>query len=183
MKRGIWHHVICPECGNGFEVRDCHVKKSRGKYCSRHCGNKSTSRTHGHTTKTGQSRTYISWSMMRQRCENPKSQQYCDYGAVGIAVCAEWSNFNAFLADMGIRPNGKTLDRIDGTKGYFPENCRWATPRQQCQNLRTNVFYEFEGDQLIMPQIARRLKINISTLRYRVRKNWPQEKWGDATRS
>lgn len=76
--------------------------------------------------------TYRSWMAMRQRCNNPKSDNYARYGALGITVCRSWNkSFKDFLKDMGIRPEGTTLDRIENSKGYFPGNVRWATPAQQ----------------------------------------------------
>jgi hypothetical protein len=75
---------------------------------------------------------------MLSRCENPAAPNFQWYGARGITVCERWRAFANFLADMGERPSGTTLDRIDGTRGYQPGNCRWATPAEQSQNISTN---------------------------------------------
>lgn len=77
---------------------------------------------------------YTSWYAMKARCTNPKNKSYESYGARGITFCAEWKTFENFFADMGERPEGTTLDRIDGTKGYSPDNCRWATYSEQRSN-------------------------------------------------
>lgn len=75
---------------------------------------------------------------MKSRCENPKATAYERYGGAGIKVCRRWQKFENFLEDMGERPDGKTLDRINNLKGYSKENCRWATIKEQ-QNNRKNV--------------------------------------------
>ena len=80
--------------------------------------------------------TYRSWAGMLHRCHNPKAPTFMYYGARGIKVCRRWWTFANFLADMGVRPKGRTLDRIKGHLGYKPSNCRWATPKQQKNNRR-----------------------------------------------
>lgn len=79
---------------------------------------------------------YCIWSNMIQRCMNPKRLDWVRYGGSGITVCERWRTFLNFYADMGKRPAGLTLDRIDGTKGYSPENCRWATLTLQTMNQK-----------------------------------------------
>ena len=80
--------------------------------------------------------TYRSWASMIQRCTNEKRHNYAYYGGRGITVCVRWRDFDAFLADMGERPDGTTLDRIDNEGNYEPGNCEWATPKQQSNNRR-----------------------------------------------
>jgi len=78
--------------------------------------------------------TYRSWDGMKQRCLNPKATGYARYGGAGVTVCDRWLSFENFLADMGARPEGTTLDRINPTLGYEPGNCRWATRSEQNRN-------------------------------------------------
>jgi hypothetical protein len=79
---------------------------------------------------------WVSWYGMKSRCSNPKQYSFKDYGGRGITVCERWKVYANFLADMGPRPPGTTLDRIDNDKGYEKSNCRWATPKEQAQNRR-----------------------------------------------
>lgn len=90
-------------------------------------------RSHGRTDTP----TYRSWCCMKQRCGNPKDPSYGDYGGRGISVCSRWvDSFENFLADMGERPPGRSLDRADNERGYEPGNCRWATRAEQNGNCR-----------------------------------------------
>ena len=91
---------------------------------------------HGHHVNGKPSLTYRSWQNMKTRCLNPNHPRFKNWGGRGIKVCERWMDFTNFLADMGEKPEGLTLDRINNDGNYEPGNCRWATRKQQVQNRR-----------------------------------------------
>lgn len=94
---------------------------------------------HGHCVPGMASPTYRSWQSMIQRCTNPNATKYKRWGGRGIEICERWMVFANFLTDMGVRPAGMTLDRYPDKNGnYEPDNCRWATPKQQAANRNRN---------------------------------------------
>lgn len=105
------------------------------------------------------SRTYRSWVSMRRRCSAKKDTSFHRYGARGISVCERWSEYSNFLSDMGERPEGTSLDRIDGSKGYSKDNCRWATAIEQAKNTKKNVWLTHEGRTMCQADWARELGV------------------------
>ncbi len=139
------------------------------------CSARST--RHGHAKDGKISPTSKSWSEMKQRCLNINNKRYKDWGGRGIIVCKRWlESFENFLTDMGEKPKGTSLDRINNNKGYYKENCRWATPKQQSNNTRRNNMLTYKGKTYSMSQWAIVLGMKQATLNYRFRKGYSSKK-------
>ncbi len=109
--------------------------------------------THGLAARHKRHSDYGVWLHMRDRCNNPRFEDYKNYGGRGITVCERWNDFTAFLADMGPRPSPKhSIDRICNDGNYEPGNCRWATKIEQVNNTRQNHIVEFDGRTMNITQ-------------------------------
>ena len=126
--------------------------------------------THGLTLTPA----YKSWQQIKQRCLNKKNKRYKDYGGRGITICGRWLNsFENFHEDMGDKAEGLSIERIDNSKGYYKENCKWATPREQANNRQTSRIIKYNGLSLTVAQWSGKLNINERTLRGRLRNGFP----------
>lgn len=112
--------------------------------------------------------TYISWEGMRYRCYTKTNPSYKFYGGKGIEVCERWDDYNNFLEDMGEKPKGTSLDRIDFNKNYSPDNCRWATVEEQQNNRSNNNRQLVDGLTMGISQCSRAFNIPRSTLASRM---------------
>jgi hypothetical protein len=163
------------ECGNVIVVQgsaltrtDSHRSKSCGCWKKDHPSNK----THGmsHTAE------YQLWGGMVRRCTNPKCKEYKSYGGRGISVCARWLRFENFFSDMGKRPEGMSLNRIDNYGNYCKENCEWTSYSQQASNTRRNKNLTYNGKTQNIVKWAKELGLNPCTLYYRKELGWSDEK-------
>lgn len=100
---------------------------------------------HGHATLAGNTKTYECWRNMRRRCRDPRNKRFAQYGGRGITVCERWELFSNFLADMGERPAGMTIDRKDNDGNYEPGNCRWATAQEQSRHRTSTIMVCIDG--------------------------------------
>ena len=111
---------------------------------------------------------YKTWENMKARCNNPNHQSYKSYGGRGIKVCKRWDDFKKFADDMGEKPDGHTMDRIDNDADYEPDNCRWSTYEEQNNNKRNNVYVNINGDVKTVAQWCREFGVNQSSHHNRV---------------
>jgi hypothetical protein len=162
-------HCLC-FCGNERLVQAGSLKRDDG-FGSCGCAKLeiliARSTKHGHATN-GISPTYHSWAGMKARCLDPLHKHYQHYGKRGITICHQWHKFENFLVDMGEKPPGKSIDRIDNDGPYSPENCRWATPKEQARNRRNNRLLHLNGEAKTAPEWAETLSIPVATIRDRL---------------
>ncbi len=141
--------------------------------CSAHTrDNKKYNTIHG----MSETKIYRAWRSMRGRCFDKTRKGYENYGGRGIKVCDRWLDFSNFYTDMGTRPKGKTLDRIDNNGDYCPENCKWSTWKEQHANKRNMRFVEFRGVKLTVSQWSERVGLTKSCLRNRLNRGWTIER-------
>jgi len=165
-----WGHGTVPivkarcYCGNIFVTKYYYLKYGTKKSCG--CLRKATcaatgkrNKTHGQSNKTI-TPTYRTWSAMRSRCLSADDKDYHKYGARGITICDEWNSFENFYNDMGDRPKGLTIDRVDNNGNYEPGNCRWATAKEQGLNRRPTRMLEKDGMVLCMNDWHKKLKLH-----------------------
>jgi len=168
IKNRQWLYLEC-KCGQEYKRRYDSVTE-QALCCS--CASVKRATTHN---KTG-SKIYAIWNSMIQRCNNSKQAPYKDYGGRGIKICKRWHTFKNFYDDMGNPPKGTSLDRINNNKGYYPENCRWATLTEQNNNKRNTVFVKYKGKITPISILARQYNINTNVLNSRIfRYKWSIE--------
>ena len=160
-------------CGAVVTKSANHLKAGL-KSCSAACGvtdsNKQRTK-HGHAANHTVTKEYATWVSMTQRCHNPTNHAYAYYGGRGITVWDGWRDFSAFFADVGEAPSkAHTLDRIDNAQGYVPGNVRWATRKEQSNNIRSNVHIEHNGIRKTLAEWAAALNIPLPIMYRRAKK-------------
>jgi hypothetical protein len=162
------------ECGSFINVTSCDLKRSHTVSCGCHKSQSITERSVKHNLSNTD--TFNIWCTLLQRCNNPNNRLYKYYGGRGITVCEKWTTFEGFYEDMGKRPKGLSIDRIDNNKGYFKENCRWATIEQQSNNRRTNISFEYNGENRNIREWENTMGFRKGLITNRLKRGWPFEK-------
>jgi hypothetical protein len=166
-------------CGNFVVSRVAALYQGRILSCT--CLRRETTERNSFRHGATNSKEYNIWAQMLSRCNNTNCKFYKDYGGRGIRVCARWQEPNGqgfinFFSDMGTKPVACSIDRTDNDGDYCPENCRWATSKEQTRNRRGNRKITFEGKTQCVVDWAKDLGINEWTLRARLRLGWPIER-------
>lgn len=174
-----WWGLFKCTCGNEFTANIYRVKTGVTKSCG--CRKRTTGLTnnkkHGQAKDSGRTREYITWESMKQRCLNPKCKAFANYGGRGIKVCDKWQNsFESFFMDMGIKPSNASLERIDVNGDYTPENCRWASVKEQSRNKRNTRWIKAFGQTKSLPQWCEEYSMNYKTVERRILKGWNFER-------
>lgn len=159
-------------CGTERIVRRFQLKHNLSISCGCYAVEvtKKSNSTHGMTN----SPEFSTWDSMKDRCYSKGRKDKAYYHDKGIRVCDRWlgkEGFMNFYKDMGPRPKGMTIDRIDNSKGYSPENCRWATVKQQARNTSWNRIIEYQGRKYVASELAEKYGMGLDTFLWRF-KNW-----------
>lgn len=161
---------VC-DCGSETTVTGDKLRRGTTRSCG--CFRDEFSGSHTRTHGMKNTPIYGIWRAMLTRCYNKDSEGFALYGARGITVCDRWRNsFENFFADMGHRPEGKTLDRRNNLEGYSPENCRWSTIAEQSRNRRSNIFATIGGETLCVFDWCARFGTNWKTAYRRISRGW-----------
>ena len=162
-------YLVQCSCGTVREIQIKRLTSGRSKSCGCYRTHwPDCPRVHG---KCGTG-AYKSWQGMLNRCRNPNMKCFPRYGGRGIEVCERWHSFENFLADMGERPQGMTLDRIDHNGNYEPNNCRWATYSQQNRNKSDSVWIFFSGDIRTLDDISSITGVPRGTIEARMKRRF-----------
>lgn len=165
-----WEHEC--DCGKSYVAFPHTARESQNCGCQTSDKKSRASKTHGRSKTT----LYKAWHGMTQRCINKQNRFYRYYGGRGIKVCDRWMDFENFLKDMGERPEGYTIERIDNNEGYNPNNCKWATRKEQQRNRRVSVLVTVNGAKASLEDACNQAGIHPTTIRGRIKRGaTPQE--------
>lgn len=148
------HEFVWCRCSCGAEVQKHVNSMRRGKTTSCGCLRRGDKPKLTVTRSDREHRMFSAWMGMISRCYSPQHESYSRYGGRGIKVDPKWFNFQSFLQDVGDRPEGMMLDRIDNDGDYCKVNCRWATPLEQLENRSTTLWFLYKGEWLTLTDLA-----------------------------
>lgn len=177
-KTYVYWNCKC-SCGNTKSVRADSLRGGFIQSCG--CFGKEmraeANTKHGMTQIGIKDSSYTAWSNMKSRCLNEKHPEYPNYGGRNITICDSWkTDYLIFNYEMGPKPNNTSLDRVDNNKGYYKENCRWASLSVQNNNKRNNNYITFNGKTLTLTDWAREINIQPAALYTRIKLGWSTEK-------
>lgn len=158
------------ECGTELYIRAATLKAGISKSCG--CLQKDLAKVAHTTHGMKHTREWQTWTSMKYRC-NPASKDAARYADRGIKVCTRWGSFENFYADMGARPEGASIERVDNDKGYSPNNCIWATRITQGRNKRSNKHITFNGVTQTQSAWAAQLGVDDTVIMRRINAGWP----------
>ena len=159
------------DCGIYTYAQMAQLTRGKKKTCGCHFEQRRNGKGIAHTP------TYLSWASMKRRCYDKNFKQYKDYGGRGVTVCDRWlESIENFIEDMGERPEGCTLDRIDTDGNYCKENCKWSTKSEQVRNRRANFNITIDGETKCLEDWCIQYGINRSTVYSRLVRNWDIKK-------
>ena len=173
LNHSVRYECLC-SCGKRVIAYKSQLVNGRHKSCG--CLKRERiveqSTTHGHKPRSGTTATFLSWMNAKRRCTNPEHPRWKDWGGRGITMCERWMGFEYFLADMGEKPPGLTLERKNNNGNYEPGNCRWATYAAQSMNKRNTKLTpevivqirELHAGGLTIGKIGRELNLNRHTV-------------------
>lgn len=175
-RHAVWN-CLCT-CGNIVQVPYPLLKQDKTKSCG--CLFRETHTKHGmsstcKSSSEAQIRTYNAWKGMKNRCWLPTSAAYPNYGGRGITVAERWKEFKNFFEDLGLCPEGYSLERLDVNGNYEPGNCCWIPMEDQAQNKRNTLWVTLHGEKLCLAEAARRVNLPFNTVYARLRYGWTEE--------
>lgn len=179
-RKSRWYWSCLCDCGNGIVASENNLNTNNTKSCGCLQIDATTRRStkHGQGGRLGKTAEYMTWKGIHNRCNSATDK---DYGGRGVAVCDRWSGpegFANFFADMGRKPSSDhSIDRKDTNGSYSPDNCRWATSKEQSRNKRNNRLIEYNGRVQCLAAWAEELGMKIGTLNRRICRNgWSVER-------
>lgn len=165
------------DCGGSISVERGNVSRGRLGGCSDCTNNAVKSHEKANKSRSDGGKAYYTWQAMKRRCQNKKDSRYLDYGGRGIDVSDEWQSYDNFIFDMGEPPTKEhSIDRVDNSKGYSKENCKWASRCEQANNKRNNKNITAFGKTMTQQQWSRETGIKRETIAMRLKRGWPPER-------